>query len=79
MEGLLKKEKAVKERNNVQIRDIVLSSDMCKTRAHWPLGRVVNVIKNKDGLIRSDTVSKGRKEYIRPTSKLIMKLENNYK
>ena len=74
---LQKREKWLKKERNVQIGDIVLMIDMCKTRAHWPLGRVVKVTEAKDGLIRSVTVSKGRKEYIRPISKLIMILENN--
>ena len=61
----------------MEVGDIILMIDMCKTRAHWPLGRVVKVTEGKDGLIRSVTVSKGIKEYIRPISKLIMILENN--
>ena len=61
----------------MQIVDIVLIIHMCKTRAHWPLDCVVNVITSKDGVIRGVTVSKGRKEYIRPIFKSIMILENN--
>ena len=48
---LQKREKWLKKERNVQIGDIVLMIDMCKTRAHWPLGRVVKVTEGKDGLI----------------------------
>ena len=39
-------------------------------RAHWPLGRVIEVYPSKDGQIRSVKLQVGDKQLVRPVVKL---------
>ena len=41
-------------------------------RCHWPLGRVDAVKMDRDGLVRSVTVKKGKSLFDRPLSKLVL-------
>ena len=74
---LQKREKWLKKSRDVNINDIVLIVDETLPRCHWPLGRVIEVHKSADGLIRKVTVRRGSKQYDRPISKLILLLEGD--
>ena len=39
-------------------------------RAHWPLGRIVEIYPGKDGHVRVTNVQVGREELFRPITKL---------
>ena len=45
------------------------------TRAHWPLGRVIEVYPGKDSQVRSVKLQVGEKQYVRPLVKLCPLLE----
>jgi hypothetical protein len=40
------------KKRNLHVGDIVLVADDNFTRGNWPLGRVVQVTKSKDGMVR---------------------------
>ena len=58
------------ERKNLQVNDVVLVVSSDSHRAHWPLGRVIEVYPGKDGLIRSVKLQVGDKQLVRPVVKL---------
>jgi len=57
-------------RNNLQVGDVVLLVSSENPRAHWPLGRVVEVYPAKDGYVRSVKLQVGNKQFVRPIVKL---------
>lgn len=58
-------------RRNISIDDVAVEADIGLIKKEWKLVRVVQVIKSKDGLVRSATVRDGHgKEYERPVNKL---------
>ena len=63
------------ERRNVSVNDVVVLVDETEPRGKWPLGRVTQVKRSGDGLVRSVVVVARGKEYTRPISKLIMLIE----
>ena len=63
----------VQERNGiilVQVGDIVLLISNENTRAHWPLGTVIEVYQGKDGYVRCVKLQVGDKQLTRPVLKL---------
>ena len=42
------------------------------SRQSWPLGRVVEVYKGQDGLVRSAKVTMKAGEFVRPVNKLCL-------
>ena len=61
-----------KVERNLKENDLVLVLDQTQQRHQWPLGRVVEVYKGRDGLIRSAKVKTMNSEYRRPVSKLCL-------
>ena len=59
-----------KERNNLQIGDVVLVVSSENKRAHWPMGRVIEMYPGKDGRVRSVKLQVPNKQLIRPVVKL---------
>ena len=47
---------------------LLVSSDT--HRAHWPLGRVIEVYPGKDGQVRSVKLQVGDKQLVRPVIRL---------
>ena len=57
-------------RNNLKVGDVVLVLRSDSPRAHWPLARILEVYKGKDGNIRSAKIQVSDKSYVRPIVKL---------
>ena len=57
-------------RNNLKVGDVVLVLMSDSPRAHWPLARILEVYKGKDGNIRSAKIQVSDKSYVRPIVKL---------
>ena len=64
------RQKWLKEQRNLQVDDIVLVCDDTSPRNFWPLGRVVEVTKGRDNLVRSATVKTRSSTLRRPVNKL---------
>ena len=64
------------ERRNLTDGDIVMMKDDQSHRINWPLGRMVDAVKSKDGRVRKATVLSHRdgqnKTYERPISALVL-------
>ena len=58
------------ERDSLKIGDIVLILSQKTPRAHWPLGRIVNVHPGLDGRVRVVTVHSGTTRMKRPITHL---------
>ena len=56
--------------NPLQVGDIVLLVSPESARAHWPLGKVIEVYPGKDGYIRSVKLQVNDKQPVRPIVKL---------
>ena len=57
---------------NLKENDLVFVLDQTQQRHQWPLGRVVEVYKGRDGLVRSAKVKTMNSEYRRPVSNLCL-------
>ena len=63
-------------RRNLSVDDIVLIVDEDAPRGSWPMGRVMEVFKDRSGLVRKAKVKTQSGEYLRPIAKLCLLLEN---
>ena len=63
-------------RRNLSEGDIVLVVDEDAPRGSWPMGRVLEVFKDRSGLVRKAKVKTQSGEYLRPIAKLCLLLEN---
>ena len=52
--------------------DVVLVKDDGLPRGQWPLGRIIDVSKSRDGLARSVTVLCRGNKYLRPVTRLCL-------
>lgn len=68
--SLSSRKKWYQSRKNLQVGDVVLLVSSENPRAHWPLGRVVEVYPAKDGYVRSVKLQVGEKQFVRPIVKL---------
>lgn len=59
------------ESDHPKFGDLVLISDVSVPRNSWPLGRIVELIKSADGVIRSAKVKTSKGEFHRPLTKII--------
>ena len=64
--------KQTKPEQNLRIDDLVLLADEQTPRSVWPLGRVVEAIKGRDGLVRTVKVKTGSNLFVRPVSKVVL-------
>ena len=55
---------------NLEVDDIVLLISPDSHRAHWPLGRVIEVYPGKDGQVCSVKLQVGDKQLVKPVVKL---------
>ena len=72
--SLQERSKWLKEEKNVQVGDIVLVADN-SDRNQWPMGKVVKVFPDKDGLVRIVHVKTKTNILERPITKLCVLLE----
>ncbi|XP_069993531.1 uncharacterized protein [Penaeus vannamei] len=73
---LQERQKWTTRQRNLKVGDIVLSLDNKLPRGSWPLGRVLEVISDADGHVRSARLKTASGEYLRPISKMCLLLEN---
>ena len=73
---LQERQKWTKPRRNHVVGDIVLIQDQNTPRNQWPLGRIVDVKKDKKGFVRSATVRSRNSVLERPISKLCCLVES---
>ena len=60
----------MRPRRSLEIGDLVLIADEKNHRGKWPLGKVVDVFRRKDGYVRSTKVKTGLTVLTRPVAKL---------
>ena len=58
-------------RDNVKVNDVMLLIDESVPRGCYPLGIVVETIKNRDGLVRSVKLRSRGKTVVRPLTKVV--------
>ena len=61
-----------KEVQNLKAGDVVLVTDPQSIRAHWPVGRIKDVLPGKDGRVRVVKVEVGDRLYTRPVARIIL-------
>ena len=75
------RQKWTKPRRNLIIGDIVLIKEENQPRGSWPMGKIIALEKDKEGLVRSVGVKTSTTEIRRPVQKLVLLLkgedENN--
>ena len=59
-------------KRNFTVDDIVLVMDESLLREYWPLGRVTEVTKGRDGLVCSVKVKTSKSELFQPIDKLCL-------
>ena len=72
---LQERKKWVRTKRDVLIDDIVLIVDDNATRNKWPLARVIETQKDKDGFVRKVKVLSNKSTYERPIHKLVVLVE----
>ena len=73
---LQERQKWSTRRRNLQVDDVVLTLDERLPRGSWPLGRVLEVFKAQDGLVRQAKVRTEKGVFVRPVQKLCLLLES---
>jgi len=68
--SLSPRNKWLEVRNNLKVGDVVLALMSDSPRAHWPLARILEVHKGKDGNVHSARIQISDKSYVRPIVKL---------
>ena len=68
--SLSSRKKWYNSQSNLQVGDIVMLISTENPRAHWPLGKVIEVYPGKDGYVRSVKLQVGEKQFVRPIVKL---------
>ena len=56
---------------NLKVDDLVLILDEQKPRSLWPLGRILEAIKGRDGLVRTVRIKTGQTVLTRPITKVV--------
>ena len=80
--ALQERQKWHRPRRNAQVGDLVLLVDQDLPRGRWYLGRIVRVIRGRDGLVRTVEVKTGSSSsLLRPIQKLCLleETENLYR
>ena len=71
------RQKWIKHQQNLAVDDIVLIVDATATRGSWLLGRVLQVLKDKKGVVRIVKLKTKSSVLTRPVSKLCLILESD--
>ena len=72
---LQERQKWTTRRRDLQVNDVVLTLDERLPRGSWPMGRVLEVVRSQDGLVRQVKVKTESGTYVRPVQKLCLLLE----
>ena len=62
----------IRPKKNVSVGDLVLTKEEKNPRGQWPLARVIEVYKGKDGLVRSVQIKTEDGVLVRPVNKLCL-------
>ena len=68
--GLNSRKKWYRTQRDIEVGDVVLIISPDTQRGQWPLGRILEVYKGRDGHVRTAKVQKGNTSLLRPISKL---------
>ena len=68
--GLNARSKWYRTRKDIEVGDVVLIISPDTQRGQWPLGRVLEVCRGRDGHVRAAKVQTGSSSVLRPISKL---------
>ena len=63
--SLSSRKKWYQSSKNLKVIDIVLLTSAENPRAHWPLGKVLEVYPGKDGYVRTVKLQVGKKQFVR--------------
>ena len=69
---LQQRNKWQRDQRDVKVDDVVIIADDNTPRGQWPLGRIIKVIKSRDGHVRSCVVKTRLSEIARPITKLCL-------
>ena len=69
---LTERRKWLVKRLNLEIGDIVIISDPRSPRGHWPMGRIIKVHPDAEGVVRSAIVKTKSGVLARPITKLCL-------
>ena len=72
LQSLQPRGKWVKEKQNLQIGDLVIISSEQTAPSQWPLGRILRTFPGSDGLVRAAQVQTCEGSFRRPVQKLIL-------
>ena len=66
-------------RQNLDVGDIVLVADPDCPRNQWPMGRIIDAIKSKDGLVRKVNIKVSNSDIplSRPVAKVVLLLRHS--
>lgn len=67
---LIQQIKYTKSKNFVNVRNAILIGSNDNKRIDWPLGKIVEIIKGKDGIGRLARLKTSKGELLRPTQRL---------
>lgn len=70
--SLLQRKKWLKEKDHFKIGQLVLIGDENLPPARWLLGRIIELIASKDGLIRSVVIKTAKSKLTRPIQKIVI-------
>ena len=69
---LTERKKWQTNQRNFEVGDLVVVADKSVKRSHWPLGRIVRVIKGSDDVVRVVEVKTSQGTYTRPAAHLCL-------
>ena len=69
---LIERKKRFRSNRNAEVGDRVLVIDENSRRGEWPVGTIVKVYPDSEGIVRHVTVKTESNEYNRPVTKLCL-------
>ena len=77
LQNLQARPKWTKLRRNFEVGDVVIPTDSNSARNQWPLAKVINTIRDDQGLVRSVTIQTSNGSKLdRPINKLVLLVES---
>ena len=70
--ALQPRQKWQRPKTDIRTGDVVLVADENTPRGQWPLGRVTEVKKDRDGRVRSCVIKSRTSQIVRPVTKLCL-------
>ncbi len=70
--NLMVRSKWLEVKENLKVGDVVLILDESTPRGCWPMAKITNVHVGRDGLVRSVELKSGKRQLVRPLTKLCL-------